>query len=235
MDNFNSKMDKKINDFVLKNHLTPDENKFSAITDGLVNPKTYFASKYKILWILKEPYDEIEISEEGGIPCGGGWSAAGNLANYDKISENYANKTYNRIANTTYCILNNLKRFESKISEEDAYKMFLSIGIMNVSKMPNLTLSDNSYIQKQYEIWKPILLEQIQLYNPDILIFGNTFSCFRKDIFTNEEISKQQVIKQRAFLRNKKLYLNWYHPCYFLMSDSDYINPLLDDINSNLL
>ena len=112
--------------------------------------------------------------------------------------------------------------------------MFLSIGIINVSKMPNLTLSDNSYIQKQYEIWKPILLEQIQLYNPDILIFGNTFSCFRKDIFTNEEISKQQVIDQRAFLRNKKLYLNWYHPCYFAMSDSDYINPLLDDINSNL-
>ena len=141
MDNFNSKMDKKINDFVLKNHLTPDENKFSAITDGLVNPKTYFASKYKILWILKEPYDEIEISEEGGIPCGGGWSAAGNLANYDKISENYANKTYNRIV---YLIIHNLLPYLSL-----AYFVILSAG----------ALPHNNHIKL------PVLFYGLYLYN----------------------------------------------------------------------
>lgn len=29
------------------------------ILDGVFDPEKYLASKYKILWILKEPYDEI--------------------------------------------------------------------------------------------------------------------------------------------------------------------------------
>ena len=38
-------------------------------------------------------------------------------------------------------------------------------------------------IGKLYSLWKPILFKQIELYNPDIIIFGNTFSCFQNDLF----------------------------------------------------
>lgn len=229
MDKINKYMDDKINNFVIMNKLTNNPEVFSAITDGIVNETVYWTCKYRILFLLKEPYDEIELSETEKVAYGGGWSEAMNLADENKIFENYKNKTYNRIANVVWCILNEKKKNDEQINLKQAFQMFNSIAIMNISKMPNLTLSDNSYISKCYDLWKPILLEQINLYNPDILIFGNTFSHYRNDIFNDWQVPLESVREHRPFTRNGKLYLNWYHPCYFGISNEDYINPLLDD------
>lgn len=42
------------------------------LLDGIINPDLYFnrsLTKYRILWILKEPYDDFDKSEN---PVGGG-------------------------------------------------------------------------------------------------------------------------------------------------------------------
>ncbi len=61
-----------------------DENdKAEPIIDGIVDISGYLQSKPKILWILKEPYDD----EEGGIASGGGWHFANNFLTKDDFYE----------------------------------------------------------------------------------------------------------------------------------------------------
>lgn len=42
----------------------------SLIGDGIISYENYLNAKYRILWVLKEPYDGFD---ERGNPVGGGW------------------------------------------------------------------------------------------------------------------------------------------------------------------
>ena len=71
MENFNEFEQKVITlDKIIKKHykttIDVDGDKCNIISDGIVNPKEYYESEIKILWILKEPYDK---DNEGA----GGW------------------------------------------------------------------------------------------------------------------------------------------------------------------
>ena len=48
-----------------------DPAKVEPIYDGVVDAEAYLASKPKIMWILKEPYDDFDAK---GTPQGGGWT-----------------------------------------------------------------------------------------------------------------------------------------------------------------
>ena len=41
------------------------------IYDGVVDTEAYLAAQPKIMWILKEPYDDFDAE---GMPVGGGWT-----------------------------------------------------------------------------------------------------------------------------------------------------------------
>ena len=58
----------------IQNHaigLGYDPAKVEPIYDGLVDAEAYLASKPKVMWILKEPYDDFDAE---GMPAGGGWT-----------------------------------------------------------------------------------------------------------------------------------------------------------------
>ena len=48
-----------------------DSAKVEPIYDGVVDAEAYLASNPKIMWILKEPYDDFDAK---GTPQGGGWT-----------------------------------------------------------------------------------------------------------------------------------------------------------------
>ena len=48
-----------------------DPAKIAPIYDGVVDAEAYLAAKPKIMWILKEPYDDFDAE---GMPAGGGWT-----------------------------------------------------------------------------------------------------------------------------------------------------------------
>ena len=48
-----------------------DPAKVEPIYDGVVDAEAYLATQPKVLWILKEPYDDFDAE---GMPEGGGWT-----------------------------------------------------------------------------------------------------------------------------------------------------------------
>lgn len=64
--------------------------------------------------------------------------------------------------------------------ERDKFLEYLrSSAYLNINKMPAYKASGN--LKKKYDNWSDIVLEQINCYEPDVIIFGNTFSYFKND------------------------------------------------------
>ena len=57
-------------DKIVGEKIISDNPNIVAIKDGILDFEKYFHAKYKILWILKEPYDDFD---EDGKPFGCGW------------------------------------------------------------------------------------------------------------------------------------------------------------------
>ena len=74
-----------------------DPAKVEPIYDGVVDAGGYLASKPKVMWILKEPYDDFDAE---GKPSGGGWTMFTDFGDGDTLA-----KALNRNAalrNVTY-------------------------------------------------------------------------------------------------------------------------------------
>ena len=71
-----------------------DSAKVEPIYDGVVDAEAYLASKPKIMWILKEPYDDFDAK---GTPQGGGWTMFKDFGEGDTLANalnhNAANRT----------------------------------------------------------------------------------------------------------------------------------------------
>ncbi|GHV76101.1 hypothetical protein AGMMS49942_09220 [Spirochaetia bacterium] len=204
--------------------------------DGVVDAEKYLSAKPKICWILKEPYDSDYPAYEGG-----GWSIVKDYLGQDKdklAPQLQASQTWRRITYVTYSILNKflayskLSNIKEKPEMADALR---EIAAINVSKMPATSTSKDAAIKKKYEFWKPVLLRQLKSYDPQILIFGNTFKHFRVDLEIDDAEMKGDP-KLYYVLKNNKLYLNAYHPGVrgYTISEGDYCQGLIDVVKKNI-
>ena len=84
--------------------------------------------------------------------------------------------------------------------------------------MPAQTNSSEAPICSYYKKWKQILWKQIDLYKPDVIVFGYTFEYFRNDFFNSENAIplKKYEIEDIDYLdvykKDKLLLLDTYHP-----------------------
>lgn len=94
-------------------------------------------------------------------------------------------------------------------------------AFINISKMPAWTASSNSHMKQAFNEWKDIIKEQIDLYNPDVIIFGNTFFLFENDqsymfeAFQNaiwSEDASQPGITSISKTSNGAILVDAYHP-----------------------
>jgi hypothetical protein len=201
------------------------------IYDGIVNIEKYIKSKYKICWILKEPYDE-----DNGK--GGGWSLTNDILNqkalYPEIIGN--SPTWQPMVYVTYSLLHGFiswKDMDWIRDEPEMAQCLNEIALINVNKMPASHRSDDSDIATKYEYWKPILHWQLKQYDPQILIFGNTFEHFKDDlkIKDNELESKYNVV---YVVRDKKIYAHAYHPAQTRISRGEYVQGIINVIKLNI-
>jgi hypothetical protein len=186
--------------------LSASENNLKPIIDGLTNPEIYAKASPKIMFILKEAYED-----EG---CGGGWNHAEYL-NEDEVIN--ATTTHIRVSRITTGIYHDLTWDSDKwksIPQEIIENEFKSLSWLNVGKFPAPagTTTSNPRLWKVYQDWKDILFDQIESFDPDIIIFGNTFFVFYEDIIdTLRVISKDGPT--HIYLDNKnRLLLDAYHP-----------------------
>ena len=216
-----------IEEYIYKFYDKSDEDS-EPITDGIVSIEKYLQCEYKICWILKEPYDE-----DNGK--GGGWS----ITKDGLASEDFSpgsSPTWQPMIYTTHSLLNNFIPYNQMDWIRDDPEMSNSlkhIAFININKMPAFHRSNDIDIAKKYESWRPILHWQLKIYDPQIIIFGNTFQHFKKDLgIRDDEIKNKDYVDY--VVKNKKIYAHAYHPAQTVISREDYVQGIINVVKLNI-
>ena len=185
----------------------------SLIYDGVLDFDEYFSGKIKILWILKEPYDDFD---DDGNPIGGEWHFRDALLPKKSIREfsRGSRNTYEPIIYSTFSILNgfpNSREMEYINDKPEMLKSLKNIAYLNVKKTAGQTKTSDSVLYEAYANHKELLLQQVELCNPDIIIFGNTYKYFENDLgIENSEFTRNDSLEYA--INNNRLYIKAYHP-----------------------
>ena len=218
-------LEKEINEFAEKAGLKNDS--VWPVTDGIFSAESWLNSPLKVMWILKESYDDFV----DGKPAGGGWSIPKDGFN-NPLKFASSSRTMKTLTYTSYGILNNKKWDEIHwLEDEPAVADCLKqIAYINLSKIPADTTTSMAGLGKKFEIWKPIVIKQIAVYNPDVLIFGNTFQFLEKDLFKGKEIPHKDYDGFYAYNFEGKLYIWAFHPGA-RMKQEKYVNTIVQIVN----
>lgn len=175
------------------------------VIDGVIDPEQYLKAKYKLLWVLKEANSEMDS-----------WSYLENFKNKDWLYRcGKSVPTLKRIIYTTYGILRDSEWSDiPDAKDERAFEPLQEIALINIKKIPGHSQSYDSEITQAYEEYRPLLKEQIDLYDADIVIFGNTMNYFYKEDFEGLADAEKQVTDygNHYYDTGKKLYIHTWHP-----------------------
>lgn len=203
------------------------ENNSHYVIDGIINPAKYLKAKHKILWILKEAnsndtwsYSEKFQNESWLYQCG------------------KSVPTLKRIIYTTYGILNECDWSEiPDAKDKKAFKPLQEIALINIKKIPGGSSSSYNEIQTAYDKHKELLREQIKVYNPDIVIFGNTLNFFQKEDFEGLKDAKKEITEYRNHFYNtgNRLYIHTWHPAVrgAGFTDKGYVMDIVNIVKDN--
>jgi len=180
------------------------------VLDGAINLEKYANSKIKIMWILKEPYDELDGK-------GGGFSISDFIKEdvaYEEFVKSFP--TWHVLTYISYGILNNFTKWSQMDSLKDNPKMtnaLLEIALINTQKLPSLNHSTTNFkdIENSFKKYKDLLSAQIELLNPDVIIGGNTMSLY-VDLFGLRDSEVKKNGSLQYWEKGDKLYIDAYHP-----------------------
>jgi hypothetical protein len=218
--------EEKIQEEILKLCKEYDPKK-EPICDGIVSEELYLSSKYKIMWMLKEPYGD------------GGYKLGTDLLIPKRRHEviNYWIPAMHLMTYVTFGLLYNkhYEEMDSIKNNPEMSEVLTRIAWVNINKTPGKTKSGDMI--KEYNFWKNLLFTQIKTYSPDILIFGGTFQHFKNDWENNfsslPELKRKNFTKY--FIKNNMIVISTYHPAYpeayHKVDSKDYINDIIDIVN----
>lgn len=196
------------------------------IYDGVADFERYLSSKPRIMVILKEPYDDYIIDNDGNkVPCGGGWSIPEAMIKSAE-EKKWKVKTWQRVIYAIYGLLNNLHyRDMDYIREEPSMgNVLLGISWINLSKMPGFKQSYDSLVRENcLKHWQEIIKEQIDVYDPEVIIFAGTLykqNDFYYTFFTDEDWNhRDECVKNEngkpfmtKYIKDGRLIIDALHP-----------------------
>jgi hypothetical protein len=203
----------------MKQRIDEPENDRSLISDGVMQPDEYFSKEMRLAWILKEAYDK----EDG---TGGEWSY---FDLYDKTGFDISTvKTLKRIIKTSYSIHNDFIKGENMDDIDFEMKQIIKrVAIINTQKLPakNYSSTNSKDLQESINKYSDLLERQLELINPNVVIFGGTFRYY-KDLlkFEDSEIVKGNV---KYISKGGKLYIDAPHPSFWQISEDEYVNDIV--------
>ena len=159
-----------------------DPAKIEPVFDGVADWAGYFAAPRKVCWILKEPVE----TDGTGTPGGGGWTMFKDLgAGRTLASVVNANQTLRNVAYASWGLLEGKTR-DADIpwikDRTDVADALLRVCYLNTGKMPAATRTSDEQLRKVHDEWREIVLDQIELANPDLLIFAGTLQVWAVDL-----------------------------------------------------
>lgn len=193
--------------------------------DGIVDVNEYEKSNPKILWILKEPYDHDD---------GGGWSITDDFIKHpDFLKEKIgrAFKTWHSIIYTTYSIFNNCISYDDMDfirNKPDMAEVLRKVAYINIQKLAAGSVSSEREMASAYDRNREILHEQLKLFNPDIVIGGNTLHHFQNDLGLGEKLYNEF----NYCIKNSKLYIFADHPGQRKYDIEEYVDSIVGIVKS---
>ena len=199
------------------------------IADGVHSADKYFHQDIRLVWMLKEPYDE----------GGGGWNYW-EMFDGDDLYESQFKKghktTWHPIIYTSHGILNGFKKWEEIDfirNNHDLAKIVREVAFINAQKLPSLggTRTNMEDIRVSIKKYGDILLRQIELLNPNVFIFANTFNSYIPLLNLNEaELIHHGSCSYVA--KEGKLYINAYHPAQTQVGGNVYTNDIVEVVKN---
>lgn len=202
-----------------------EKNSSKAIKDGAVNLKEYLESKYKIAWILKEVNSEDDK---------GGWDlreALKELKTETGIKNGWAN-TFSSIVYATYGIFNKVlwNYIPNYWEKPEIVDILNKIVYLNIKKTAGVSVAKHKELIYSYNKNKDIFLKQLEIYNPNIIICGNTFQYIEADLnLEGYKIKKFEGSNLCAYLGKNKIYIDAYHPSARINKES-YVNDIINAV-----
>lgn len=184
------------------------------VADGVINPYSYYDANPKILWVLKEPNSKDKEDWKYQDFFKYTWYKHGNTM------------SIRRIVFTTYGLFNMINHLEElpQWSDINYQKEVKKMAIINIKKTPGAENVEDSVISAAYTENRDLIKEQIELFNPEVVIFGGTFRFFPwEDIPGATRETKQTLNNSAYYPTANRLYISTSHPSYRKLQDKEYI------------
>ncbi len=213
---------------LMEERMNETENNRFIIYDGVMKPELYFKKQIRLAWMLKEPYD----LENG---TGGGWSYFDMFPegeNLYKVQFNRGHKTtWHPMIYISYGIHNNYQKWEDMEyirNKNEMCDVVRYVAFINSQKLPSKGYTKTNFEDLKESINKnsDLLKNQIDLVNPNVLIFGNTIELYKNML--DLDFSKfQNSGSCKYIIQNNKLYISAYHPSQRTITRDKYVNDVI--------
>ena len=229
-------MEKKQFDEIIEDHLKRFEQQvelpfnedlgkqMSFVRDGILDVEKYMAAPVKILWVLKEPnspYDEIGDMR----PC---LTSLHSNDDTNRIAPGWG-QTWTPVAYTTYGIFEKMNWIDiPDISgnAQEVLKHMPNIAQINVKKFAGKSTANDKEIKMFFDKYKALIYEQIEIINPDVIIFGGTFHHFENYFIDKVKIQEWPPVYQSQ----DKLLIDTHHPNRSGMTQQQYCDHIIDAV-----
>jgi hypothetical protein len=207
-----------------------ERGKAEPIFDGVIEPERYLSSRTRILWVLKEPWDEVDSS-------GGGWHLCREALAKKPVCE-LSQATFHPIIYVTYGVLKQVWDFQlipDVCDMPDAEDILRSIALINAKKLPGVTRGpSSSTILHWYQKGAHIIDLQIQAYESHIILgCGPHFpEVMRRAGIKPTEIQARGSVQYAH--ANGRLCVQAYHPGQTQMDRPTYVKDILAVISSEM-
>lgn len=198
------------------------------VNDGIIDVEKYLEAPVKILWILKEVHstdDSISDMRE----------AIATLREGNGIAPGWG-KTFKPIVYSIYGVFNNMNWADipDVNGNPGVLECIKSTAYINVKKYAGGAQALDREITGFYDKYSDLLNEQIDIINPDVIIFGGTMKYFNSDFFLKygEETFKDEslsYIQQYGF--GDKLLLSTLHPNNRSLTQEEYCDSIIQAIS----
>ena len=207
------------------------------VIDGLTNPILYENAPVRILFVLKEAYDTEGDNVES-------WNHTDYLRDSDfYILDKKDYPTHYVVSKISSGLLHNWlfsnpqyeKLWADDTTAPEILSDFQSIGWVNIGKFPapGQSSTSSSRLHEVYNDWKDVLFAQIEVYDPDIIIFGGTFGVIEEDLDNSDNpfYGLEYLFKEGATKAYKdkkgRLLLSTYHPSQRTIQREKYVNSII--------
>ena len=143
---------------------------------------------------------------------------------------NYNNwrRTFGLITYSTYSILNDFVNWNNvpEFDRSGASQLLKQIAFINLKKIPGASRSYDPVIAAAFQQHRQLILDQIEIINPEIIIGGHTLH----HMYYALGIPGAQVNKDGCYFTDKRVYIEVDHPNQTQISHEKYFENVVNPI-----